>query len=205
VNGVLAKYGARVNAEFLPICERVGIAYPPRRTQILVLKQERILELWGANLRGPFRRLAAFPILAASGQLGPKRREGDLQVPEGFYRITHLNPLSRFHLSMGLNYPNHEDILHAAVVRDKLGGEIFIHGNRVSIGCIAIGDPAIEKLFCLTALSRSREKNVIIAPVDFRKNRGFRLPNSEIWVRNLYHRIEAALQLFTEARLPNGA
>ena len=196
VREVIAKYGADVRAEFSPICARLGIRYPPRRIRILVFKRERSLELWGANQAGPFYRLARFPVLAASGVLGPKRKEGDLQVPEGFYRISHLNPQSRFHLSLKVNYPNRDDVANSKVARSEIGSDIFIHGNRVSIGCVAIGDPAIEKLFCLTAMARELDRGVIISPVDFRRVHGFQSTDPDAWVRNLYLRLDSALKQY---------
>jgi murein L,D-transpeptidase YafK len=109
------------------------------------LKREAMLELWARNPHGRFRLVAAYPILASSGEFGPKRREGDRQVPEGFYEIDRFNPNSRFHLSLGLNYPNASDRVLAD--REKPGGGIFIHGNNVSIGCAPIGDDAIEEVY----------------------------------------------------------
>lgn len=91
-------------------------------------------------------------MLAASGGPGPKLREGDLQVPEGVYRLTAFNPNSSYHLSLRVDYPNAEDRAaeDRAVARSdrrtSLGGDIFIHGKAVSIGCLAIGDPGIEEL-----------------------------------------------------------
>jgi murein L,D-transpeptidase YafK len=93
------------------------------------------------------RLLKTFPILAQSGNPGPKHQEGDLQVPEGVYRIAVFNPESRFHLSLGLNYPNEAD--RARVDSRKPGGDIYIHGSAVSIGCLAMGDEAIEQIFLL--------------------------------------------------------
>ena len=87
----------------------------------------------------------ADPILAASGVSGPKR-EGDKQVPEGFYRIELLNPNSRYHLSLRVNYPNADDLERARQdgrALSTLGGDIMIHGGSASIGCLALGDPAV--------------------------------------------------------------
>ena len=201
VPAVLAKYGPQTAAEFRPICRRLGIHYPPKRIYLLAFKRERILEVWGANARGPYARLTTFPILAASGQLGPKRREGDRQVPEGFYRITHLNPLSQYHLSLRVNYPNAEDIANATVPRNQLGGDIYVHGKNVSIGCIALGDSAIEKVFCLTALAGPSFRKILIAPKDFRTVDSSEVPADSEWVRNLYRRLHLALDQFPVARI----
>lgn len=124
-----------------------GVAYPPGAIFLRVFKQERELELWarGAD-RSPFHRVHVYPVQAASGVLGPKRREGDEQVPEGVYRIDRFNPRSRFHLSLGLDYPNASDLARTSDPAAP-GTDIFIHGGAASIGCLAMGDPAIEELF----------------------------------------------------------
>lgn len=195
VKEVLAAYGPAVEREFRSICRRRGIAYPPKRIYLLAFKKERTLEVWGSNPKGRYRRLASYPILAASGVSGPKRRAGDRQVPEGFYRITHLNPQSQFHLSLRVDYPNREDIANAVVPQDRMGGDIYVHGNQVSIGCIALGDRAIEKVFCLTALAEPSSRRILIAPMDFRKHAPLERPE-ERWLRDLYVRVKTALESF---------
>lgn len=194
VGSVLAAYGEKVRAEFEPICAAKGITWPPRRIQMLAFKREQVLEVWGANADGPFVPLASYPILAASGKPGPKRREGDRQVPEGFYRLTYLNPQSSYHLSILVDYPNREDIRHAVVPRGEMGGEIYIHGRSVSIGCLAMGDEAIERIFCLTAWADEAERRIIIAPVDFRVDPAYvPVSNEEPRVSDLYSRLRDAL------------
>ena len=85
-----------------------------------------------------------YQMTAFSGKEGPKLREGDSQIPEGKYSITHLNPQSSFHLSLKLSYPNSLDLKQNP--KDP-GNNIYIHGKDASIGCIAIGDKNIERLF----------------------------------------------------------
>jgi murein L,D-transpeptidase YafK len=94
-----------------------------------------------------------YPIAAASGGPGPKRREGDMQVPEGVYHVARFNPNSRFHLSLGLNYPNKADLIQGNSSRP--GGDIYIHGNQVSIGCLAMTDPKIDEIYSLASSARS--------------------------------------------------
>lgn len=79
-----------------------------------------------------------------SGTLGPKRMEGDYQMPEGFYYINEFKPYSNFHLALGINYPNASDKVLSDARRP--GGDIYIHGGCVSTGCIAISDQPIEEL-----------------------------------------------------------
>ncbi len=126
-----------------------GVKYPPAQVFIRVFKYEGELELWATDApegRARFRRVYIYLVLRASGRLGPKRQEGDLQVPEGIYRIDRFNPRSLFHLSLGLDYPNASDRLLAAD-RDHPGSDVFIHGGCDSVGCLAMGDPASEEIF----------------------------------------------------------
>src|SRR5262245_18777864 len=84
---------------------RRGIAYPPQAATLIALKGEARLELW-ADAGAGWTFVRSYLVQSASGRLGPKLRQGDHQVPEGVYRIEALNPNSRYHLSMRLDYPN---------------------------------------------------------------------------------------------------
>src|SRR5205814_9302535 len=125
--------------------------------------------VWARDDRSGWRFIRDYAVLAASGRSGPKLRQGDYQVPEGLYRIALLNPSSSYHLSMLVDYPNGVDRAQAARdQRTNLGGDIFIHGKNLSIGCVAIGDPGIEQLFTLAADTRLPRINVLLAPTDLR-------------------------------------
>ncbi len=139
-------------------CLAAGVSYPPRELYLRAFKHEAQLEAWARGDDGPFRLVKTFPVLASSGRPGPKRREGDLQVPEGFYKIDRFNPESSFHLSLGLNYPNAADLILSD--RDKPGFDIFIHGGSATIGCLPIGDAGIEELYLL-ALDTSKSRRPI--------------------------------------------
>jgi murein L,D-transpeptidase YafK len=145
--------------------------------------------------------VSTYPILGASGVLGPKLREGDLQVPEGIYPITELNPNSTHQVSLRIGYPNGFDRAQAALDgRTNLGGDIMIHGGRASIGCIAVGDQVSEDLFVLAADTGVSNITVVISPVDFREGRT--LPastNQPAWIPTLYNKIKATL-----VELPEG-
>ncbi len=132
---------------------RQGLPYPPARLFLRAFKRERALELWAAGPAGPYAKATDYRICYFSGESGPKRREGDGQVPEGFYHVERFNPQSQFHLSLGLNYPNASD--RALGGRGRLGGDIFIHGNCVSIGCLAMTDGLIREIYVLAVLARS--------------------------------------------------
>lgn len=142
----LARERQEANARAL--CEEAGIAYPPAEIYLRAFKAGAELELWAAGGVGePMKLLKTFKVAAQSGGPGPKRREGDLQVPEGAYRIVIFNPLSSYHLSLGLDYPNAADRIHADP--EQPGSDIYIHGSNVSIGCLALGDDAIELLYLI--------------------------------------------------------
>jgi len=140
-------HGDPVDQTVRNACLGAHVTFPPKRVFLRAFKQERQLELWGANAKGAFHLLRTYPIAAASGGPGPKRREGDMQVPEGVYRVARFNPRSRYHLSLGLDYPNPSDRVLGH--RQHLGGDIFIHGNHVSAGCLAMTDPKIEEIYAL--------------------------------------------------------
>ncbi len=163
------QYGQAARTRLKPDFARLGLVYPPARVVLAAFKSERMLEVWVGAESGSLQFLRSYPILAASGGIGPKLRQGDRQVPEGIYRIESLNPNSRYHLSLRLNYPNEADRrLAAADGRTTLGGDIMIHGDNVSIGCLAMGDEAAEDLFVLAAETGIERIDVILSPVDFR-------------------------------------
>jgi murein L,D-transpeptidase YafK len=192
VDGALSAYSKKSDKRFRLVCQRAGTRYPPRRVTLVAFKEEKLVEVWGADDKGPYKRLAVYPVLAASGVSGPKRQEGDRQVPEGFYRISALNPASQFHLSLRVNYPNAEDIAHRTVPQGSMGGDIYVHGGAASIGCLALGDPAIEEVFCLVVRANPAERRIIIAPQDLRASHSPR--TSDPWLRDLYSRIRTALR-----------
>ncbi len=167
-----------------------GLSYPPRELTLVGLKQERRLEVWARAADG-WKLVAVFPVLAASGGAGPKLRAGDLQVPEGFYRLVAFNPNSSYHLSLRVNYPNAEDLAVArAEGRSDLGGDIFIHGKTVSIGCLALGDRGIEELYILVADVGLAHVRVLLAP----QANPVAPPGGRRWIAALYSRLRAELQ-----------
>lgn len=130
------------------------INYPPQNIFIRIFKEEEILELWARSKpRDQFTLIKEYKICHRSGDLGPKRREGDSQVPEGFYHINGFNPQSAFHLSLRINYPNDSDRVLSD--RQHPGGDIFIHGNCVTIGCIPITDENIKELYLVAVEARN--------------------------------------------------
>jgi len=157
----------RIGAEVERRLRDAGVAHP-RAMLLRIFKEERTLETWVAPAgEGPFVHLGDHSVCATSGGPGPKGRRGDGQVPEGVYRIVALNPWSRFHLSLRVDYPNAADrARNPGVPAAELGGDIYIHGNCVTIGCIPIGDAAIEEVYLLAQETRAGggEVRVLILP-----------------------------------------
>jgi murein L,D-transpeptidase YafK len=121
---------------------------------IRAFKKEQQLEVWGKRKDATrFNLIVTYNFCSSSGTLGPKRKEGDLQIPEGVYYINHFNPQSNFHLSLGINYPNKSD----KILGDKLqpGSAIYIHGNCVTVGCIPITDDKIKELYLLAVEAKN--------------------------------------------------
>lgn len=159
--------------------------------RLYVFKTERRLEMHAPGWGTP--RIC--PMTGFSGKLGPKLKEGDGQIPEGVYGIEYLNPNSSYYLSLKVSYPNAADRRRAKKDgRTKLGGDIMIHGKNVTVGCVPIGDDAIEDVFYLANAVGIRNVSVVIAPYDMRKGRKPELEKSPLaWYGTLCGEIESAL------------
>ncbi|MBZ0187333.1 MAG: L,D-transpeptidase family protein [Candidatus Obscuribacterales bacterium] len=165
----LADYAKSARKRMASSFQKSDIDYPPSEITIIALKKEKRLEIYCPDSDNNQKLVLEYPILAASGDAGPKLKQGDFQVPEGFYKIEAFNPNSRFHLSLRINYPNDFDRLQSQKEKRKdLGGDIMIHGDACSIGCIAIGDEKIEELFTLVSDVKRKNTKLLIAPCDLR-------------------------------------
>jgi murein L,D-transpeptidase YafK len=131
---------------YLDILREKNLPADQLEIHMRVYKAEEILELWGKEKdEAEFRMIKTYPICASSGHAGPKRRQGDCQVPEGFYHLVHFNPWSSYHLSFSINYPNKSDRILGD--RQHPGDNICIHGSCVTIGCIPLTDEGIKELY----------------------------------------------------------
>lgn len=142
------------------IVEKQGLDHRTLQLFIRAFKKEELLEVWGRDAaRATYKLLVNYPFCTTSGTLGPKRKEGDLQIPEGIYHINHFNPQSNFHLSLGINYPNGSD----KILSDPHhpGGSIYVHGACVTIGCIPITDDKIKELYLLAVEARNNGQEKI--------------------------------------------
>ena len=126
--------------------------YGPEVTQVQIYKAQRVMYL----LHGS-KVLKSYRIGLGGQPFGDKQFEGDQKTPEGAYVITHRNPNSTYHLSLGISYPNDADRAFAAAAGLPPGGDIFIHGGpngRVSTndwtyGCIAVTDREMERIYAM--------------------------------------------------------
>jgi murein L,D-transpeptidase YafK len=191
-------YGKDARARLLPYFKRANIAYPPSKITLLSLKEERALIVFAPDDKGGWKQINGYYVVGTSGKAGPKLKEGDLQIPEGFYKITGLYPNSIAHLGIRINYPNAQDKVRAKRdKRTKLGGDILIHGSYWSTGCLAMGNTAIEELYILANDVGCKNIDMIFAPcnllttkpdIDFKKQ-----PD---WVPTLYRELKRALLQF---------
>lgn len=125
-----------------------GVKWPPSQLLLRAFKRENRLELWAADkTTGPLTHVTTYEICYASGVIGPKRQEGDRQVPEGFYGIVWFKAKSDYHMAMQVSYPNTSDRVLGHPQHP--GGEIMIHGDCVSVGCLAMSDERIEELWVI--------------------------------------------------------
>lgn len=185
---------------------QAGIAYPPQKIFLRIFKAEKVIELWAWHSAGEtFKLVTSYPFCTSSGTLGPKRMQGDLQIPEGFYHIEQFNPLSDYYLSLGLNYPNASDRILG--VKGKLGGDIFIHGDCVTIGCIPITNEKIKELYVIAVQARGNGQKRIpvhIFPARLNKHNFNQLKktfNSEIRVIKFWENIKTGFDWFEKRHL----
>jgi murein L,D-transpeptidase YafK len=137
-----------------------GLQWPAKYIYIRSFKFDGQLEIWVKNERKePFKLFKTYRVCAMAGTLGPKRMAGDYQVPEGFYYINEFNPNSNYHLSLGLNYPNQSDKILSDSLRP--GGDIYIHGSCVTVGCIPLTDEYIDEVYILAAYAKTAGEDYI--------------------------------------------
>jgi murein L,D-transpeptidase YafK len=138
-----------------------GLSHQGFSLFIRAFKKEMIVEAWVKTAEQKYVLLKVYPFCTTSGTLGPKRKEGDLQIPEGIYALNHFNPVSNFHLSLGVSYPNASDKILSD--KESPGGAIYIHGNCVTVGCIPLTDDKIKELYVLAVEARNNgQKNIPI-------------------------------------------
>ncbi len=153
------------------ILQKAGLSPENLNILIVVYKDTGTLEIHAkpkAGTEKKYKLLTDYSICTFSGELGPKRMEGDEQAPEGFYFVEKLNPASSYHLALKVSYPNQADRRHTP--KDKSpGGMIMIHGDCVSIGCLAMTNELIEEIYLLTVYAMNNgQKQIPVYMFPFR-------------------------------------
>jgi hypothetical protein len=202
IDHAIKKYGLRVEPQLISFFAKAKVTYPPREIALLAFKAERKVELWAKNSEQEWVHIHNYPLTGFSGRLGPKLKENDKQIPEGVYKLVNFNPFSSMHLSMMINYPNSFDREKGYLDgRRELGNNIFIHGRDLSVGCLAIGDVAIDQLFILARRVGLNNIKLIIAPNDLRHQKPststFAQPR---WLPELYKQISESLKPFNKGK-----
>lgn len=158
-------------------------------------KQEEVLEIWAKSVDSEtFTLVKTYPFCTNSGSLGPKRKEGDYQIPEGFYTINRFNPKSSFYLSLGLNYPNASDL----ILSDKAepGSDIFIHGACVSVGCISITDDKIKEVYLLASEAKKHGQSNIPVHIFPFKMTNSNIENGKAQQRDFWNNLKVGYDYF---------
>lgn len=175
VSGKLTTGGSRTEDTLRKQFEQKKLVWPPQEMYVRSFKYDRELEVWVKNdAKETFKLFKTYRVCMQSGTIGPKRLEGDYQMPEGFYYINEFNPNSNYHLALGLNYPNASDKMLSDVQRP--GNDIYIHGGCVSTGCIAISDKPIEELYVLANYAKENGQDFIpvhVFPVKYNVKKSF--------------------------------
>jgi murein L,D-transpeptidase YafK len=157
---------------------------PSSPTLIRTYKKEAELEIWKMKSNGEYALLKTYPMCRWSGQLGPKKREGDMQVPEGFYSIApgQMNPNSHYYLAFNVGYPNAYDRAYG-----RTGGNVMVHGVCSSAGCFSMTDEQVADIYAIARDSfRGGQREIQLQSYPFHMTAEnmakFRLdPNIEFW------------------------
>lgn len=190
--------------------EAKGLKWPAKFMYLRSFKYDSKLEVWVKNdQKEKYRLFKTYNVCALAGGLGPKRLEGDYQVPEGFYYLNQFRPNSNYHLALGVNYPNPSD----RVLSDpqKPGGEIYVHGSCVTVGCIPITDNMIEELYVLASITKNEGQDYIpihVMPVVFKNEKSKEILDKFVVTRPEYapmvHTMEKVYYYFNQHKqLPN--
>lgn len=170
-----------------------GLAWPAKYVFIRSFKFDSQLEVWVKNsLKEKYKLFKMYKVCMQSGTMGPKRLQGDYQVPEGFYYINEFNPRSNYHLSLGLNYPNASDRILSDSLRP--GNGIYIHGSCVSVGCVSVNDNDIEEIYIISSYAKAAGQEFIpvhIFPIRYSSKKSVDYLNNSI-------KNNASLQKFSE-------
>jgi murein L,D-transpeptidase YafK len=187
-----------VNALF----EKAGASWPPKDVLYRVFKQEREFEVWAGDGVSELKLIGTYGICAASGDLGPKRKEGDYQVPEGFYKVGYFFPTSSYYLAAQVNYPNQSDKIRGN--KTAPGSDILIHGRCASIGCISMTDERVEEIYLVGWAAFMEGKPTLIHSFPSRDIDKLRRDPKHAQHHDFWAEIEPGMKAFDEShRIPS--
>ncbi len=182
--------------------EKAGASWPPKDVLYRIFKQEREFEVWAGDGESELKLIGTYGICAASGDLGPKRKEGDYQVPEGFYKIGYFYPTSSYYLAAQVNYPNQSDKIRGD--KKAPGSDILIHGRCASIGCISMTDERVEEIYLVGWAAFLAGKPTIIHSFPSRDIDKLEGDPKHAQHHDFWREIEPGMRAFDEShRIPN--
>jgi hypothetical protein len=196
VGQALKKFGPEAKKRLLAEFQNAGLVYPPEALSLVCLKSEQLLLLFAKGQDSQFKQIASHPLVSYSGELGPKLKEGDLQIPEGCYKITSMDAIT--HLCLRVNYPNQQDKANArGDHRTSLGGEIQIHEGVYSTGCVVISHDDMADLFVLAHDIGIGNIDLIIAPCNLMlREPPLDMSKQPKWLAKLYTDLRKKLAAF---------
>jgi murein L,D-transpeptidase YafK len=185
-----------------------GVEWPCKYIYIRSFKYDSQLEVWAKNAeKETYKLIKTYYVCALAGSMGPKRFQGDYQVPEGFYSINEFKPNSNYHLGLGLNYPNASD--HLLSDSANPGDDILIHGSCTTVGCIPIKDKPIEELYVLSVVCKNAGLDFIpvhIFPIRYNNRRSFNYlavnTRSDQELQKFHAKLKEAYDLFERYKQP---
>jgi hypothetical protein len=196
VKQALQRFGPGARISLKKRFARVGVSYPPAKLTMVALKQERMIYLFAENTHPVL--IGIYPLSTFSGKLGPKLRQGDLQIPEGVYEIN--GRTASFRLALKVKYPNVFDLRMASQdKRTTLGSDILVHNGTVSTGCLVLSMPDMQELFIAATDVGLSNVTLIIVPCDLLKSSpDIDFSRQPAWVPQLYQSLKEKLERYAQ-------
>jgi murein L,D-transpeptidase YafK len=141
-------------ADWKKLFEEKKLKWPATNIYLRVFKADQKFEIYARDkATDTFTHVKTFDVCVLSGKMGPKRKENDLQIPEGFYFLDEYKTNSNYYLAMLVSYPNYSDLLKGD--KEKPGYDIYIHGSCVTVGCLPMTDEKITEIYTLCMIART--------------------------------------------------
>lgn len=193
----IKKFGPAARVKIARIFAGARMSYPPKHVDLVCFKDQGVLVAFARGVDGKTKRLKSYDIVSSSGEAGPKLHEGDLQVPEGFYKIDGMNAMT--HMALSVDYPNAADRAHAiSDHRANLGGYIQVHGGVYSTGCVVLSNEDMAELFVIANDIGCSNVSLLIAPCNLLETKPeIDFSKQPKWLPKLYGELKQAL-----AKLP---